>query len=121
MMKRTRPASERAHKHTSSSHTVTKQQNSRRLAIDALLGLASLYFYAGYYSGMRWSYNHFESLNPVPRGETEEMRLLIEKLPEEVAALRLSGNAEMEPAMKKIAELMKSFPSKWWYSHLESN
>lgn len=67
-------------------------------------GEASLYFYLGYYSGMRYSVNHIRSLNPIPMEESQDIRLLIDLLPTEVAALRFG--ADPEPAMLKIAQLI---------------
>jgi hypothetical protein len=68
------------------------------------LGAASLYFYLGYYSGMRYSVNHMRSSNPLPIEESEDIRILIEVLPTEVAALRFGANPEM--AMLRIAQLI---------------
>jgi hypothetical protein len=81
--------------------------NGKKRLLDAKsdLAIASLYFYLGYYSGMRDSLNHLRSLNPIPREEPEEMRQLIEELPTEVAALRFG--ADPEPARMKIRLLMQ--------------
>jgi hypothetical protein len=38
------------------------------------LAAASLYFYLGYYSGMRDSLNQLRSLNPIPREEPEHQQ-----------------------------------------------
>jgi len=72
--------------------------------VEANLALASLYFYLGYCSGMRYSFNSLECLNPIPREEPEIMRSMIEMLPNEVAALRLG--ADPEPAALKINQLL---------------
>lgn len=83
-----------------------KTRNRRKHLIESkeTLGVASLYFYLGHYSGMRYSVNNMRSLNANPREEPDEMRLLIEELPIEGGALRLG--ADPEPAMLRIAELM---------------
>ena len=65
--------------------------------VEGNLALASIYFYLGYYSGMRYSVNSMRSLNPNAREEPEGMRAMIELLPNEVAALRLG--ADPEPAL----------------------
>ncbi|MGA3298272.1 MAG: hypothetical protein ABSD41_12590 [Candidatus Bathyarchaeia archaeon] len=78
------------------------------------LAAASLYFYLGYYSGMRDSFNQLRSLNPIPREEPEEMRQLIEELPTEVAALRFG--ADPEPAIMKIRLLMQDSSCTTWNS-----
>jgi hypothetical protein len=85
---------------------------------NAVVGLASLYFYLGYYSGMRYSVNHMRSINLVPIGEPEGIRSIIERLPAEVAALRLG--AEPGPAMIKVGKLTEDLPSKWWNPHVRS-
>ena len=69
------------------------------------LAAASLYFYLGYYSGMRDSLNHPRSLNSIPREEAEGMRQLIEELPTEVATLRFG--ADPEQTIMKIRLLIQ--------------
>ncbi len=68
------------------------------------LGAASLYFYLGYYSGMRYSVNHMRSLNPNPEEEPENIRILIELLPREVAESRFGAGPQI--AMLKIVQLI---------------
>jgi hypothetical protein len=56
--------------------------------------------------------------NPVPTEEPQGMRKIIERLPTEVAAIRLG--ADPEPAMIKIEQLMVDLPSKWWSTHVKA-
>jgi hypothetical protein len=85
-------------------------RRSRRKRIDrpvdvkGNLALASVYFCLGYYSGMRYSVNYVKSLNPKPIAESESARSMIEKLPNEVAAIRLG--ADPEAAYLKIEQLV---------------
>jgi len=53
---------------------------------------------------MRYSLNELKSLNLNPREEPDDFRLMIEMLPNEVAALRLG--ADPEPAYLRIKQLL---------------
>lgn len=77
---------------------------AKSVRVEKHLALAAIYFYLGYYSGMRYSFNSMKPLNPNPRGEPEYIHSMIEILPSEVAALRLG--ADPEPAALRINQLL---------------